>query len=208
MNRRVRPSCILAIGAALAITACRGVPSPTLSSSSTALPSAETGSCPRGYERHIGDEMGFAACYPAGWAVSVTGGAEAGEQVASFLEPTVDPAIPPKTIVVQASPAATDQSEPELLEGLALDLMNRRARLGLEVGPIYSLTIDGRRAVEDNVVRTASAGEEIAQVSEWVAGFPADGATWSITVSGPAESARQIEDLYRQFLSQLRLADD
>jgi len=152
--------------------------------------------------------MGFFACHPAGWTVSVTGGAEAGEQVVSFLEPVAVPEVPPKTIVVRTLPAAADQSESELLEGLALDLMNRRARLGLEVGPIYSLTIDERQAVEDNVVRSASAGEGIVQVSEWVAGFPAGGEEWSITVTGPAESARQIEQLYRLFLSELRLAAD
>ena len=152
--------------------------------------------------------MGFAACYPAGWAVSVTGGAEASEQVASFLEPVADPAVQPTSIVVRVSPATRDQSESELLEGLVVDLMNRRARLGLEVGRIYSLTIDERQAVEDNVVRAATAGEGIVEVSEWVAGFPAGGEMWSITVTGPAESARQIEELYRLFLSELRLAAD
>jgi hypothetical protein len=161
--------------------------------------------CPNGYDAHADGEVGFSACYPSGWQASKYEDPETEAAGVDFASPIQNSEPIAKRISVRAAPVSTDASEEELLEGFVMDLMNRRARGGREVVPIRAIVVDGRRAAEDTQETTVFSGTEQVKVSGWVAGFPAQGQMWYITVSGYSESLAEVEGIYREFLSRFHL---
>ena len=112
----------------------------------------------------------------------------------------------PRRIVVQVVPVTTGASDEELLQSFAMELMNRRARTGTEVGPIQAIVVDGYTAAEDSLQGSSSAGGTTVSINGWMAGFPAYQKMWYISVNGPSESSQEIEGIYREFLSHFHLA--
>ena len=121
-----------------------------------------------------------------------------------FVSPTESDPVA-KRISLRVAPVSTDASEEELLESLAIEFMNQRSRSGREIVPIAAIVIDGRNAAQDSLEWSVGLGSERVKLSGWVAGFPANQKMWYITVSGPDESAEEVEGIYWQFLSQFHL---
>jgi hypothetical protein len=108
-------------------------------------------------------------------------------------------------IAVQAVPAPQDLSEPELLEDIAIEFMNRRSRAGQDIVPIAAVKIDGWHAAQDSFDGAVGPPDNRVRTRIWVAGFPAYQKIWYITVSGPEGLADEIESVYTEFLSNFRL---
>lgn len=178
---------------------------PASAPTATPEPTLATTSCPAGYARHIDAEIGFSACYPEGWQVSTEEDPDSEAIAVLFMAAVEEPDPSTSQILVQIVPLSTDKSEAEVLEQFAMELMNRRARTGQEVVPIQAIGIDGRPAAEDSQTGSMSAGGQTAQITAWIAGFPANQKMWYITVSGASEPAGEVEAMYREFLSQFHL---
>jgi hypothetical protein len=149
--------------------------------------------------------MGFSACYPKGWQIAQYKDPETEAMRVEFVSSAEasDPAAP--RIAVQVATAPQGLSEAELLEDIAIEFMNRRSRTGQEIVPIAAITVDGRYAAQDNVEGAVGSPDNRIQMTVWMAGFPAHQGIWYITVSGPEESAEEIESIYQEFLSNFHL---
>ena len=202
MSRCTNLACLLGV-LALLVGACARAPAPT--PTPTPRPTMTPLPCPSGYDAYADGETGFSACYPAGWQVSQYEDPEQKAAGVDFVSSTQESDPAAKRISIRVGPASPDSSEDELLESFVIELMNRRSRSGRELGPIAAIQVDGRRAAEDNLEWSVGLGSDRVDLRGWVAGFPANQKMWYITVSGPDESAEEIEGIYRQFLSQFRL---
>lgn len=187
----------------LLLGACASAPTPT--PTPTARPTLAPLPCPSGYDPYVDGEIGFSACYPTGWQASKYEDPEAKVMGVDFVSPTQESDPVAKRISLRVAPVSTDASEEELLESLAIEFMNQRSRSGREIVPIAAIVIDGRNAAQDSLEWSVGLGSERVKLSGWVAGFPANQKMWYITVSGPDESAEEVEGIYWQFLSQFHL---
>jgi hypothetical protein len=200
MNRTWRSARLLSVGIALLAAACSSV-LPPVSPPDGGPPVT----CRIGFQPYVGGQMGFSSCFPALWEVTETEGTGDGGRGVLFSEPAGDDPAAAKQIAVLIAPGEPGQSDPDLLEGFVIELFNRRVQLGLEAGTIETMTIDGRPGAEDSRVRRNVISPASGEVAEWVAGLAADGELWTIHVSGPEASSNEIQSIYRQFLSALRL---
>jgi len=199
MARSTRPAILLVVLVVL-LSACANVPPPTPTLAPTSYPSETPLPCPIGHERYVDGEAGFSACYPSGWTMSFYEDPEKKTVGVDFTSPTKAASPMPQRMSVRAAQVTTGYDETQLLENLAIELMNRKARSGQEVVPIQSILIDGWQAAEDVQEGPAQLGGVQVGITQWMAGFPAYQHMWYISVSGPSEQKEEVEKIYRQFL--------
>ena len=202
MNRPVALASLIAV-LSMALSACASTPTPV--PTATPLPQITPLPCPEGQEGYADSKLGFSACYPSAWQVSQYDDPEDKVMGVDFLSATDATNPVPKRIAVRIAPIESEESEEKILEGFAIELMNRRSASGRPIVPIAAILIDGHNAAQDTQEGSTYVEGKQTELVGWVAGFPARQRMWYINVSGPSESKMEVEDIYKEFIAQFHL---
>jgi len=180
-------------------------PTPTPGQTGIPLPSPTVFACGSGYEMYRNDEMGFAACPPAGWTLSDHDDAEHSTKWSNFSPPTSNAQTGEgfQILSVGESPNPAGSDEEAAVKQAALRLIREYG--GSLKGWPYSITVDGRKSVEAHYTGLVVFETGVVELTGWEAVLVVGDRQWTIAAIARSELSAEMEEVHKQFLSHFQI---